>query len=319
MGVTRHFFALVTLATLAWVSGAGMYFRRLAPLIADQPVKKVLFIGVDGVGSDALSAANTPYLDTLIRRGAFANDTQILGERYRLNDTVSAAGWSSILTGMWADKHGVQGTTFTVTNFTRYPDFLRRLKHTRPTAKTAAFVSWEPIAHHILTSPDVVEVFPATRHSSAGYLEADRRVAESARHHLAADDADATFVLFLLPDAIGHAHGFHFRVPEYRRAIEAVDGLVGALLRAVWGRRTFSREDWLVVVTSDHGGRGTHHRNGHQDREILTVFLIVSGPAAQRGKIRSPTYIVDAAATVLKHLGVEVEGLDGRVVGLKTN
>ena len=287
---------------------------------AEPLARKVLLIGIDGVRPDALEAAYTPHLDRLVRYGAFARDTQILGEGYRLSDTVSAVGWSSILTGVWADKHGVHDRDFKGANFGKYPDFLRRLKQVRPAAQTAAFISWPAIAQHIITSADVVRVFDATHQSLAGYLEADRQVAVAARRHLAERDPDALFVYFVSPDIAGHHNGFDPGVSEYRRAIEVVDGLTGMILRAIEARRTFSEEAWLVLVTSDHGGKGTHHRKGHQDKDVLTVFLIVSGSAAWPGEIKSPTYIVDAPVTALTHLGVEIDnawGLDGKPVGLR--
>ena len=206
-----------------------------------------------------------------------------------------------------------------VQTFGKYPDFLRRLKQVRPAAQTAAFISWPAIAQHIITSADVVQTFHATHQSLAGYLEADRQVAVAARRHLAERDPDAMFVYFVSPDITGHHNGFDPGVSEYRRAIEVVDGLTGMILRAIEARRTFSEEAWLVLVTSDHGGKGTHHRKGHQDKDVLTVFLIVSGSAAWPGEIKSPTYIVDAPVTALTHLGVEIDdawGLDGKAVGL---
>jgi predicted AlkP superfamily pyrophosphatase or phosphodiesterase len=286
---------------------------------AEPRTKKVLLIGIDGVRSDALKIAHMPHLQSLIKGGAFADDTQILGERYRLNDTLSAPGWASILTGVWADKHGVQGSGFEGNNFERYPDFLRRLRQARSTARTAAFVSWEEITRHLVPSADALKTFLAGKRSPAGYLEADRQVAEAAARHLLEADPDAVFVYFRLPDAIGHRSGFHPRVPEYRAAIEAVDGLAAIVVAAMRSRKTFVREDWLILVTSDHGGQGTHHTGGHQDPEVLTVFLIISGPAARPGKIGSPTYIVDSAVTALTHLNVKIDlawGLDGRAVGL---
>jgi arylsulfatase A-like enzyme len=286
---------------------------------AEPRTRKVLLIGIDGVRSDALRRAHTPHLDRLIERGAFAVDTQILGERYRGNDTASAPGWASILTGVWADKHGVQGTTLAGGEFERYPDFLRRFKQARPTARTAAFTTWDEIARHLVPSTDVLKVFSPRKRSPAGYLEADRRMAEAASHHLAVDNPDAVFIYFRLPDAIGHRSGFDPGVLEYRQAIEAVDRLVGVVLRGKRVRMSFGREEWLVLVTSDHGGRGTRHDAGHRDPAVLTVFLIVSGPAARAGAIGSPTYIVDPPVTALTHLGVPIDaawGLDGKAVGL---
>jgi predicted AlkP superfamily pyrophosphatase or phosphodiesterase len=287
---------------------------------AEPRVKKVMLIGIDGLRPDALEAAETPYLDALIKDGAFADDTQILGKRYRRNDTVSGPGWGSILTGVWADKHGVQDNRFRVSYFKKYPDFLRRLKQVRPAAKTALFASWEPIAKDIVMAVDVSKVFTPKDGKAANWVAADRQVAEAAAQHLAEDNPDAVFVYFGLVDGLGHAKGFHPSVPEYIKAIEVVDRFVGAVLRAMAGRKSFAEEDWLVLVTTDHGGKDKDHTRGHKEKEILTVCLIVSGPAAERGKITSPTYIVDAPVTALAHLGVEIDrawGLDGKVVGLK--
>jgi predicted AlkP superfamily pyrophosphatase or phosphodiesterase len=290
---------------------------------AELQTQRVLLIGIDGVRSDALKIAAVTHLAALIRDGAFADDTQILGERFRGNDTLSAPGWASILTGVWADKHGVVGYTFEGANFERYPDFLRRLKQVRPAARTAAFTSWRRIAYHILTSPDVLNLFPmfpARKHSPAGDLNADRQVAEAAGRHLTEANPAAVFVSFILPDTVGHRSGFDPSVREYLHAIEMIDRLVGTVLRGMRNRKTFAREDWLVLVTSDHGGKGTHHKAGHGDPDVLTVFLIMSGPAVRPGKIESPTYIVDPAVTALTHLKVDIDpawGLDGKAIGLR--
>lgn len=77
-----------------------------------EPSKKVLIIGIDGCRFDALQSADTPQLDQLIADGCYDPDCHIVGERYQGNDTISGPGWSSILTGVWADKHGVNDNTF---------------------------------------------------------------------------------------------------------------------------------------------------------------------------------------------------------------
>jgi len=75
-----------------------------------------------------------------------------------------------------------------------------------------------------------------------------------------------------------------------------------------------------VLVTSDHGGKGTGHGNGHDVPEIRNSFTIVSGPAAARGRLDEVTHLVDVPFTALVHLGVSIDPtwkLDGRVIGLR--
>ena len=105
---------------------------------------------------------------------------------------------------------------------------------------------------------------------------------------------------------------------RYVDAIEKADEYVGALLMAMEKRPTVQKEDWLIVVSTDHGGRGKGH--GNNTPEERTIFLIVSGKSAARGTIEPTPNIVDVAPTVLQHLGVLIDPkwrLDGKAVGLK--
>jgi hypothetical protein len=155
--------------------------------------------------------------------------------------------------------------------------------------------------------------------SRACLVAADAEAAAEAVRQLAVPELVCLFLYQAQVDGAGHAHGFHPTVAEYVSAIEAVDRNLADVLAALESRPTRAAEDWLVVVTSDHGGRGTNHEKGHDVPEILHSFLIVSGDAAARGTFAEPTYLVDAPATVLAHLGIEPEqawGLDGVPRGL---
>lgn len=282
----------------------------------DVPAKRVLAIGIDGLRPDALAAAMTPHLDKLIESGGYSNTTQILGSRYQKNDTISGPGWSSFLTGVWADKHGVHDNSFQGKNYEEYPHFFARLKQQFPAARTGSFVDWAPIDAHIVTHSDVRKVYPAS--DAESYAEMDTRIAADASAFLANDDPHATVVYFGAVDETGHRHGFHPTVREYVQAIEKVDRHVGQLVSALRTRSAYEAEDWLVLVSTDHGGKGTGHGGGHDVPEIRTTFLIVSGRSARKGKIEQPTYLVDLPVTALVHLGVGIDPgwkLDGQAVG----
>jgi predicted AlkP superfamily pyrophosphatase or phosphodiesterase len=283
-------------------------------------VKKVLVIGIDGLRPDVLQNEDTPFLNALIKDGAYSSETQVLGQRYRKNDTISGPGWSSFLTGVWADKHGVHNNDFKEPNFKRYPHFFQRLKEKRPAARTASFVSWKPIDEYITSAADVSKVFAVETKVARDWADNEWKLAESAKQYLEQENPDAIFVYFGFLDVIGHNKGFHPSVPEYRSAIAVIDGAIGKVLRGMLARKTYANEDWLVLVSSDHGGKGTTHSQGHDVPEIRTVPLIVSGPSAKRGKIEGPTFLVDVPVTALHHLGVEIDPawkLDGHAVGLK--
>jgi len=283
-------------------------------LSAEEKSKHVLLLGIDGCRFDALTKAKTPNLDKLRESGIYSPTALILGDRYRKNDTISGPGWGSINTGVWADKHNVQGNTFKQPRFDQYPHFFHYVKKSMPTAKTVSIINWSPIAKYIVSSADV----SLDTKKGTSYAEADDDAAAAAIEQLSAEDGPTAMMLYLGEvDEAGHAHGFHPTVPQYIAAIEHVDTLIGSVLEAIEKR---TDQQWLIVVTSDHGGSGKGHGGGHNNPDILHSFLIVSGNAAERGKFEQQVYIVDAVPTLLTYLGVEIEDawqLDGHAVGLK--
>jgi predicted AlkP superfamily pyrophosphatase or phosphodiesterase len=287
---------------------------------AAEPARKVLFLGIDGTRFDAIEKAQTPQLDALVREGIYSDRCLILGERYQKNDTISGPGWSSILCGVWADKHGIHDNSFRGAKYDEFPHLFARLKEVRPTAKTVSLVTWEPIHKWIVSQADVSLNYEQKEHGVEDYDRYDTQATAEAVKQLSEGDVDLLFLYLGQVDVAGHTHGFHPTVPQYLAAIERADKLVGETVAAVKGRKDFAAEDWLVIVTSDHGGKGTGHGGGHQIPEILNSFLIVSGPAAKRGQFEEQVYLVDAPVTALAHLGMPAKEewqFDGKSVGLK--
>jgi predicted AlkP superfamily pyrophosphatase or phosphodiesterase len=287
---------LAILALAAWLCVPWSSAR------ADETLhKKVLIIGIDGCRPDALLQAKAPHLRELMHNGAFSDQAQT-GDI-----TISGPGWSSMLTGVWRDKHGIRDNKFEGANFQEYPHFFRRLKAKHPQAFTASIVHWGPINERIVRDADLAQILPK-----------DSQVAEQARRVLRERDPDALFVHFDEVDGAGHKHGFHPTVAAYVAAIEQTDAYVGQLVNALRDRKDYVHEDWLILVSTDHGGSDKGH--GKNIPEHPTIFMIVSGPSAARGRIEPAPAIVDVAATALRHLGVETDKSwhwDGRPVGLK--
>lgn len=257
----------------------------------------VLFIGIDGCRVDALEAANAPNLHRLAALGAYANDaTNSL-------PTLSGPNWSSMLTGVGVAKHGVVDNTFAGRNFTAYPHVFERLHAAKPGLQLHSIVHWAPIDTFIVSSATT---------SSGGAVDA--LVARQAAHLLATGTPDVLFLHFDDVDHAGHASGFSPSSPAYIAAIESVDGHVGTLLRALDARRrTLPFEDWLVIVSTDHGGTGTSH--GGSSAVERRTFVILNGPSVPRGVTLPPgSQIVDLVPTLLDHMRVPVApswSLDG--------
>ena len=274
-------------------SGDSLYYS--------QHKNKVLLIGIDGLRPDALEASRTPNLDDLIAHGAYSNHAQS-GEY-----TVSAPGWSNILTGVWEKKHGVKDNSFRGARYDLYPSLFTRLEKSYPSLYTSSIVSWEPINERIIPTAD-------KRYSNH---EDDNLVMEQAVNTLTQENPDFLFVYFGDVDLAGHKYGFNPSVAGYRKEIEEVDYQIGSVLQALRGRTNYSNEDWLILCTTDHGGhRGGHGLNISQDR---TIFYLASGRSVHPGKIPGTPQQVDIVPTILHHLRIPVDpswGLDGKVCGL---
>lgn len=275
---------------------------------------KVLLIGIDGVRPDVLAAVETPNLDRLAAGGFYTSTTTTT------TPSVSGPSWSSMLTGVWPEKHGVSSNDFTAPRYDAYPDFLTRIEDARPELTTAAVVDWLPLMElaegRALVGPDV-DLREALDGYEVGWIEGDARSVELAVRHLRDSDPDALFVYLGNPDETSHEHGSIGA--EYRGAIAAADAQVGRLVEAVEARPDHAAEDWLILVSTDHGRRvdGGH---GGDSPEEMTTFILAAGPSVSREPARRPTFIVDVAATTLAHLGIELDpswDLDGRPVGLR--
>ncbi len=288
------------------------------PLVQAGNTKKVLFIGIDGCRYDAIEYSQAKYLKELAKDGAVSRQCDVLGDRKTGADSSTGPGWSAALTGVWADKHRVFDNTFKNHHLRDYPTFLDRVKTARPKANVAAFVTWTPFRDHVFGKNAGCELL--VDGDKKGYELGDRVVAETAARALANTNLDAVFAYFGNTDSAGHGYGFHPKSPKYTNAIETVDTYVGQLLKAMRARKSYAQEDWLVIVCTDHGGRGRGHSLGEKEPQIRTGFLILHGPAVAKGAIKEKTFNVDVAVTSLTHLGIAIKkewGLDGRVVGLK--
>ena len=105
-------------------------------------------IGTDGTRWDLLDAAmkagRAPNLARLRREG-FGHPTLL--EFGPNTFTLSEVGWSSIASGVWEDKHGIDGSKFNMdpgqATKNGYLDFLTRIENRRPRPGTFLASDWD--------------------------------------------------------------------------------------------------------------------------------------------------------------------------------
>ena len=90
------------------------------------------------------------------------------------------------------------------------------------------------------------------------------------------------------------------------------------MVSALEKRKMYKQENWLIIVSADHGGSNFGH--GKNIPEHTTVFYMAEGESTIKGEIEKEVGVVDVAVTALYHLGIPVKpewNLDGHVTGLK--
>ena len=249
--------------------------------------KRALLFGIDGCRPDALIAAKTPHLDRLIAQGAFHPSVQtgVI--------TISGPNWSDMLTGVWTDKHGVHDNTFAGANYDAYPHLFQRFKEAQPNLKTASIVNWAPINQHILSSADF-----------ARECGSDALVEYETLKHL--QDADSDFIFLQLDevDAAGHKHGYAPDSAGYLAAIVENDRIIGAIVAEIENCPDFAEENWLILVSTDHGGSGFGH--GQDIPEHRTIFVLAHCTGGATPALPETMHIVDIPLLLAHHFGIEV-------------
>ncbi len=248
--------------------------------------KHALIFGIDGCRPDALRKAKTPYIDSLIANGSFSPNAQT-GEI-----TISGPGWSDMLTGVWWKKHGVRDNSFEGSNYDRYPHLFSRLKECRPDLITASIVNWAPINEQILRAADF-----------AKETSSDSKVLDETLVYLRTADPNVLYLQLDDVDSAGHKHTFSPDAEGYLDSIEVTDSIIGAICQAVVERPNYANEDWLLIVSTDHGG--THHGHGENIPEHRTIFLVAHAPYSI--EFPEEVNIVDIPVLVASHLGIEVD------------
>jgi len=294
-------------ATVAVSSNPPGIFPGIAPFQS----RHAIVFGIDGLRSDALKLAvengSAPNIASLIAEGAvtwnaFAGGNPGTPTQQR---TDSGPGWSSVLTGVWTDKHGVTNNSFTGRNFPAYPHFFKRLKDLAPIAETSSLVSWPEINNFIVEDSGGAVICDCHTYTSGSYDARDGQLTQKAVELVQTGNPDVMFHYLGAVDIAGHTHGFSPTVPQYMQAIADADARIGLMLTAVRARPTFAAEDWLFIVTTDHGGLGFGH--GGQSAEERIIPFVASGGKVPKGVInREVIGQVAVPATVYRHLGLGI-------------
>ena len=270
--------------------------------------KKVLLLGIDGVQYQHLEKLPTPNFDRLKIQKAFAG-----GVEHQQTEQATASGpaWTTIMTGVWANKHGVSENSSGLAN-PSYPGLYRRIYSVYPNAKMYGFVTWKQT--HVNYFGNDLMLLLEENNGSSDLDNLDKTLAV-----LENKAADFIFLHFDDVDNAGHAYCFS---AAYDEAIKMADQRLGQVLDAIEKRTQltqFEQEDWLVLVVSDHGRDADGCSHGAQTENEKTVFIAsnkdlnkeftdsVSSPVQDFNGLYNFPAQTSVAPTILSYLGIPIK------------
>ena len=300
--------------TLAlWIAVGAFSIQHSAFSVAaaaEPPARtpKALVIMLDGLRADAVENVAGAASLRMLRDGAWRPEYgcawSLAANTILDAPTMSGPNHVSIACGVTAAKHRVLRNQKNTCDHGRWPSWLVRLADARPEAKTLFAFAWDWDQD---LSPDPRVEFV--------YGKDDENARTVAGRLADPDGPDAVQWFIDRIDHAGHLSGFYPYAERYTNEVARADRTIGRALEAIASRPTFADEDWLIVVTADHGGY--HKNHGQMNGPATTIPLLVVGRDVARGRMAGTPHDCDVAPTVLAHFGVDASGmdLDGRVIG----
>jgi predicted AlkP superfamily pyrophosphatase or phosphodiesterase len=280
---------------------------------------KTIFIIMDGIPTDVVKSVPTPNLDDISSKGGFT--TSFVGGEIgepSESPTVSAVGYQSLLTGTWANKHNVWDNDVDEPNYA-YWDIFRIAKTHDATLSTAIFSTWTDNRTKLIGNGltdagsnkldyyfDGLELdtdrFP---HDFLGnYIgDIDKEVAKDAARYVREKGPDLAWVYLEYTDGVAHVFGDS---EVLNATIQTMDAQVGNIWSSVQYRQETFDEDWLIIITTDHGRDANYGRNhgGQSARERATWIVTNSDRLNER--FESTPAIVDILPSIVQHMNLSM-------------
>lgn len=257
------------------------------PLKEGTKTKKAMILGYDGAradglvnikdqiysGSNKLAETGGIYLSFA---GGYA------GDEATKQRPETAPGWASILTGVWAKDHKV--TENYAAKDAAYPTILTELVEKGQAKSTSFHAAW---GGHLETSEhgrgsyiDEKE-YAAAKSLKVRFIDYDVKenlpidmpVLEGVLSELKKEQCDdIIFSIFEHPDSDGHGTGYGNENMNYIRAINLCEQYSYKVIKEIESRKTYNQEDWLIIITADHGG----DKKGHSKQNLPTRETFIS-------------------------------------------
>lgn len=254
---------------------------------------KVVLVLVDGMRPDAIDACGHPYLGALRGEGSYCFAARTVFP------PVTLPCHASLFFSVPPQRHGI--TTNLWMPPVRPIDSLGDVVHTAG-KRAAMFYNWEELRD--LNRPGSLEHshYQTGKLPHAEAMASEQELTGAAIRYLRRNQPDFLFLYLGYTDSAGHRHGW--MGPEYLAAVANASRCIQQLHAAMG-------EEYLLLVTADHGGHARSH--GLDCPEDMTIPLLLCGGPFPKGFELPAASILDVAPTVASLLGLSpAEEWEGR-------
>jgi hypothetical protein len=248
--------------------------------------RKAIYIIVDGIPTDCILRLRPKTIFDIAAKGHFGQ-AYAGGEvgAYSQTPTVSAIGYTNILTGTWMNKHNVNGNENLKPNY-NYWSLFRIAKSQKKDYSTALFSSWTDNRTVLIG-----EKKPETNNLKIDYIydgyeldktkfpkkkdqlqifDIDSIVANAAATCIREKAPDISWTYLWYTDDAFHMYGNGQFSDKY---ILKTDRLIAKIWDAVQYREKNFDEEWMIIVTTDHGREESGHGHGGQSVRERSVWM----------------------------------------------
>lgn len=293
----------------------------LFPILLYGKTRKVVYVVLDGIPADYIERVHPKYIYDIASQGGYARaytGGEIGG--YSQTPTISAIGYMNILTGTWMNKHNVDGNSNLSPNY-NYWSLFRIAKEQKKDYTTAIFSGWTDNRTVLIgegkKETDYLKidyVFDGYDNDKANFpqkkdelqiFDIDSVVSKAAADCIRKDAPDLSWVYLWYTDSGFHIYGDGSFMDQY---VNKTDELVGQIWEAVKYREKHFDEEWMIIVTTDHGrGESGHHHGGQLARE-RSVWISTNCNQLNE-QFRRPTLaLVDILPSVCRFMGFDMPG-----------
>ncbi|VYT43033.1 Type I phosphodiesterase / nucleotide pyrophosphatase [Bacteroides ovatus] len=275
--------------------------------------KNVLWINLEGAGGGDLVKNAFPddgVVKGLLPRSRYAWNGL---ESEHIDDTYTptaenAIACASMLTGNIPMRHGIADETYLSEvyfdpdydeSMKAYPSFFQYIVDYDKSMKTLAVTPWKTQNQELL--------------EKAGTTVTTTSDEETLNTVLQQIDNENNRVIYLsfrdVLDAAKSGGGWKDSNTQYINAMHKMDGYIGQLLEAIRARPEYYYEDWLIMITSNHGGTADG-RYGGMSLEERNMFGIFYYEHFSKGKEMNPGLVEDVLCFDQSFQGVVIDSIE---------